>query len=142
MGVTLRDNGLGTLYRADCVTKPAKWNSVGTVFYNEGIIAIKSPHLYFFGKDSFDIEFRGEQSVHVLSFDVLANRNTLNSSSNPNYVRVPASAYPNDPDKDFVYITGLNFHDDNLNVVMKTQLAQPVLKRTGDRLRFKVRLDW
>lgn len=140
-GVTLRDNGMGTLYRADCASSASNWNSVGTVFYDEGIIVIKSPHLYFFGADGYELEFKGEQNVHVMTVNVVAPANQLNSSSNPNYVRVPPSQYPNDPEKEFVYITGINFHDDNLNVIMKTQLAQPIVKRPGDRLLFRVRCD-
>lgn len=142
VSITLKDDGRGTLYRADCLTSASTWNAVGTVFYDEGIIVIKSPHLYFYGKEGFEISFRGEQNVHVLTINVIAPANQLNSSSNPNFMKVPPSSYPNDPDKEFVYITGLNFHDDNLNVVMKTQLAQPIVKRHGDRLLFKVKMDY
>lgn len=139
--ITLKDDGHGTLYRADCLTSASTWNSVGTVFYDEGIIAIKNPHIYFFGKEQFELSFRGEQNVHVMKVDVIAPAHHLNSSSNKNYVKVPPSPYPNDPEKEFVYISTINFHDDNLNVVMKTQLAQPIMKRPGDRIAFKVRFD-
>jgi len=142
ISITLKDNGRGTLYRADCYSSASTWNSVGTVFYDEGIIAIKSPHLYFFGKEGFEITFKGEQNVHVMSIDVLAPANQLNSSSNPNFMVVPPTQYPNDPEKEFVYISGINFHDDNMNVIMKTQLAQPVIKRPGDRIMIKVRHDF
>lgn len=141
-GITLKDDGLGTVYRANCLSSASTWNAVGTVFYDEGIIAIKSPHLYFFGKEGFDVSFRGEQNVHVMTIDVEASANRLNSSSNPNYVKVPPSPFPNDPEKEFVYITGINFHDDNFNVIMKTQLAQPIMKRPGDRIRVRVKQDF
>jgi hypothetical protein len=140
-GITLKDDSRGTIYRADCETSASKWNAVGTIFYDEGIIAIKSPHLYFFGKEGFEINFRGEQGVHVMKVEVLAPANQLNSSSNPNYKLLPPSGYANDPEKEFVYISGINFHDDNLNVIMKTQLAQPFMKRPGDAVRFKVKFD-
>jgi hypothetical protein len=142
VGITLRDDGRGTVYRSDSFTSASTWNAVGTIFYDEGIIAIKSPHLYFIGKEGFEISFRGEQNVHVMTVDVIAPANQLNSSSNPNFKVVPPSPYPNDPEKEFVYITGLNFHDNNLNVIMKTQLAQPIIKRHGDRLLFKVKVDF
>lgn len=142
VGITLKDDKMGTIYRADCFTSASTWNSVGTIYYDEGIIAVKSPHLYFFGKEGFEISFRGEQNVHVMTIDALAPANHLNSSSNPNFKVVPPSPFPNDPEKEFVYITGINFHDDNLNVIMKTQLAQPIIKRHGDRLLFKVKLDF
>jgi len=140
-GITLKDDTHGTIYRADCETSASTWNSVGTIFYDEGIIAIKNPHLYFFGKEGYEMSFRGEQGIHVLKIEVLAPSNQLNSSSNPNFKLVPPSNYANDPEKEFVYISGINFHDDNLNVVMKTQLAQPFMKRPGDAVRFKVKFD-
>lgn len=142
IGITLKDNGQGTLYRADCLSSASTWNSVGTVFYDEGLIAIKSPHLYFFGKENFDISFKGEQNIHVLSLDVIAPANQLNSSSNPNYVKVPPTSYPNDPEKEFVYINSINFHDENFNVIMKTQLAQPIMKRPGSRIQFNCKIDF
>jgi hypothetical protein len=140
--IRIKDNGNGTLYRADAETKHCQWNAVGTIFYNEGIIAIKNPHLYFFGKDQFEMSFKGEQNIHTLRFEVVAPANLLNSSSNPTYENIPSTLRPNEYDSKFVYITGINFHDDNLNVVMKTQLAQPIMKRHTDKIAFKVKYDW
>lgn len=142
IGITLRDDGRGTLYRSDSFTSSSTWNSVGTVFYDEGIIAIKSPHLYFFGKEDYELSFRGEQNVHVLKLDVLAPANQLNSSSNPCFKVVHPSGLSNDPEKEFVYISGLYLHDDNFNIVMKTQLAQPIMKRSGDKLMFSLKFDF
>jgi hypothetical protein len=50
----------------------------------------------------------------------------------------------NDPlDNDvFVYISELNLHDENLNVVAKAVLAQPAIKREGEKLLFKVAFDF
>ena len=141
MSITLRDDGRGNIYRADCITSQSTWNSVGNIYYDEGIVVIKSPHLYFFGKEAYQTSFKGEQSVHVLKINALAPANQLNSSSNPNFMSVHPSGLANDPDTEFVYITGINFHDDNFNVIMKAQLAQPILKRHGDRLAFKVAMD-
>lgn len=140
--ITLKDDGLGNVYRADAATKHATWNSCGNVFYDEGIIVIKNPHLYFYGKDGIEISFRGEQNVHSMKVEVIAPQNMLNSSSNPSFVTLSASGYAADPDPNYVYITGLNFHDENLNVVMKSQLAQPIVKRHGDRILFKVGMDF
>lgn len=142
VSITIKDNGQGTLYRADSLTPHCTWNSVGTIFYDEGIIAIKSPHLYFFGEKQYEMSFKGEQNLHVLRLETLAPTNHLNSSSNPSYVQVPSTNRPNEPDSDFVYITGINFHDDNLNVVMKTQLAQPIMKRHSEKIMFKVKYDF
>lgn len=142
INVTIKDDGMGGLYRANSLTDPCKWNSVGTIFYDEGIIAIKNPHLYFFGKEQFEISFKGEQNIHVMRLDVIAPANQLISSSNPSFRNVPSTNNPNERDSKFVYITGINFHDDNLNVVMKTQLAQPIMKRHSDKIAFKVKYDW
>ncbi len=142
ISITLKDDGFGNIYRADCLTSQSVWNSVGNVYYDEGLILIKSPHLYFFGKEGYEVSFRGEQGVHVLKVDALAPANQLNSSSNPNFKPVHPSGLPNDPDTEFVYITNLNFHDQNFNVVMKAQLAQPQVKRYGDKISFRVKMDW
>jgi len=142
VAVTLKDDGRGGIYRADCLSSQSTWNCVGTVYYDEGIIVIKNPHLYFFGADSYELTLKGEQNVHVMKVDVTAPANQLNSSSNPNFISVRPSPFANDPDKEFVYISGINLHDDNYNVVMKAQLAQPIMKRHGDRINFKIRYDF
>lgn len=142
LSMTLRDDGKGNIYRADCITSQSLWNSVGNVFYNEGLILIKTPMIPFFGKDQFSLSFKGEQNIHTMRINVLANANKLNSSSNPTYLPVSASLSANQDDQAFVYITNLNFHDDNLNVVMKSQLVQPLVKRVGDRFLVRVRQDF
>ena len=140
--ITLADDGRGNVYRADCYTSQSTWNSVGNIYYDEGIVVVKSPHVYFFGEHQYDLSFRGEQHVHVMKLNVLAPNNQLNSSSNPSYREVPLTNFPNDPESDFVYVTNINFHDRDYNVVLKSQLAQPIAKRSGDRILFKVKYDW
>lgn len=140
--ITLKDDGRGNLYRADCLSSASTWNNVGNVYYDEGILVVKNPHVFFFGQDQYSLDFRGEQHVHVMKVDAFAPNNQLNSSSNPNFISVAPNGYPNDPEDDFVYISGLNFHDKDFNVVMKTTLAQPIMKRSGDRLLFKIKHDF
>lgn len=141
--ITLKDDGQGNLYRADSDGIHATWNSCGNIYYSEGIVVVKNPHLYFYGKEGYEISFRGEQNIHALKMEIMAPANMLNSSSNSSYIPgLSASEDKNDTDPNFVYITGINFHDDNLNVVAKTQLAQPVVKRFGDKIMFKVTLDF
>ena len=139
---SVRDDGHGNLYKASSKTKHAKWNSIGTVFYEDGLAALVSPHTSFFGKNNFSISFKGEHNVHVLKVNAIANSGMLNSSSNPAYTLTSASLDTSDLGKPFVYITGINFHDENLNVVAKSQLAQPVIKRTKDSYLFKCKLDF
>lgn len=142
LSVTLRDDGRGNLFRGDCVSSQASWNSVGNIFYNEGVVVVKSPHLYFFGKEQFDVSFQGEQTVHSLRISAFAAANTLNSSSNASYIPVSASFNANELDPKFVYVSDIYGLDRDMNVVMRTTLAQPVLKRTNDRYLFRTRLDF
>ena len=66
----------------------------------------------------------------------------INSSSNPRYESLKASTFASEEDTGFVYVTGLNFHDENLNIVARTSLAQPIMKRDADNLTFRVKVDF
>ena len=140
--IKLRDDGRAGLYRADCETAQAKWNSVGTIFYEEGIAVIKSPNLPRFGEQQFNVNFRGEQDIHMLETNVLVQQGMLNSSSNPQYYPMTASDYVSEYDEDFVYITGINLHDNNLNVIAKTAFAQPIVKRPSEKFLFRIKIDF
>jgi hypothetical protein len=145
ISITIKDDGAGNLYRADSLTPHDKTNSVGNIFYNEGVVVIKSPHLYFFGKEGYEMSFKGEKRLYSSKYSVLAPAGLLNSSSNFSYALVQnsisASNEPNDTES-FVYISNINFHDENLNIIAKAQLAQPVLKRESEKILFKVALDF
>jgi len=145
VSITLKDDSLGNLYRADSLTPHATQNSVGNIFYDEGVVVIKSPHLYFFGKNEYEVSFRGVYNIFSSKYEIVAGSGLLNSSSNPsfieNYSNLKASGNPKD-DEAFVYISGLNFHDENMNVVAKARLAQPIIKREGDKVLFKVAFDY
>jgi len=140
--ITLRDDGYGNLYRSDANTPHATWSSVGNVLYNEGAVLIKAPELSFFGKTQFSTEFKGSQPLHVLRVYAPAGAGLLNSSSNPSYAPISASLNPSDIYQKFVQITGVNFHDDNLNVIMRASFAQPILKRDIDSFIAKIRFDF
>ncbi len=142
VSITLKDDGLGNVHRADALTAHATWNSVGNIFYNEGIAVVKSPHLPFFGTDQWEMKFEGEQTIHVLKISVNAAAGLVNSSSNPNFKLVSASLEANDADSEFVYISNIFFLDNNLNVIMKTNLSQPVKKRSGDKILFRSKIDF
>jgi hypothetical protein len=142
MEFTIRDDGEGNLYRSNTSGSSPDWASLGNIFYNEGIVVLKHPALYFFGKDQFEATFQGEQNTHILTFNLAKRSMMATSSSNPNYMPVSASDNANDTDQRFVYITGINLHDDNLNVIARTSLAQPIVARTSDKFLFKVRMDF
>lgn len=145
IGMTLKDDGRGGLYRADSLTPTATFNCVGNIFYDEGVVVVKNPHLYFFGKNQYEMSFRGTQNLYSTKYEIVAPAGMLNSSSNPsyleNYEQLRASERVGE-DSDFVYISGLNLHDENMNVVARVRLAQPIIKRAGDKILFKVALDW
>tara|TARA_Y100000310_G_scaffold345206_1_gene462658 strand:+ start:13073 stop:15559 length:2487 start_codon:yes stop_codon:yes gene_type:complete len=140
--ITVRDNEKGGLYRADALTEHPKWANVGTVLYNEGVAVIKSPHIAYFGKNRFEMSFKGDQNIHVLTVNIPAGVGLFNSSSNPQYKVLSASLNANDEESRFVYVSGLNLHDDNLNIIMRGNLAQPVLKRQEDEFLIRFKMDF
>jgi hypothetical protein len=142
MKVSVQDNGKGMLYRADALTAHATGACVGNIFYNEGLILYKNPHPLYFGKGGFTFDFKGEHTTHSLQINAPCPKNLIFSSSNPSYRVLSASDAPNDQNNDFVYLTNINIHDDNLNVIMKASLSQPVIKRGTDSFLFKLRQDF
>ena len=141
INITLKDNGFGGLYRADAVTPPPTWSTVGNLFYDEGLAIIKTPHLYYFGKDNFTVSFNGHQNIHTYTIDAICPGGEINSSSNPSYLSFPPTNEQNETADNFVYITGINIHDDNFNVIMRANLAQPVLKRPDEEFLFRLKYD-
>jgi hypothetical protein len=140
--ITVADDGFGSLYRADCHTTHAKWSSVGNVFYREGVAILTPPTLSQFGKDHFEMALKGEHRIPVSIINVPCPAGLINSSSNPTYEAFPVTQYPNEREDRFVYITGINLHDENLNVIMRANLAQPIAKRDSDEFMFRIKYDF
>ena len=95
-----------------------------------------------FGKDGYEVSFRGEQPVPLLTANVQVPAWKINSSSSPSYLPLTASDYANESGDPIVYITRVNFHDADLNVVGRAELAQPVAKRLSDKFLIKVKFDF
>ena len=143
LSMTLRDNSQGNLYRADSESENCKWNAVGNVLYEEGIFIIKAPTIPYFGREQFEIEFEGIQNLHILEINVPAAQSQINSSSNPSFnnnIKPNDFASTNDPV--FVGISGVLLHDENLNVIARTNLAQPVIKTQADKYLFRIKIDF
>lgn len=141
--VRLKDNGKGGLYRADCNTKHADWNTVGHVLYKEGICSVLHPSLENFGRDTFKITFNSSSSINVFELNLPAFEGESNFSRNTSYdedLRHNESAF--NADESFVYITDINIHDENLNVVAKAKLAKPFAKKSSDNVLFRLKLDY
>lgn len=142
VSIKIKDDGNGNLYRADASGSHATWSSVGNIFYDEGIILIKSPHLYFFGENQFECEFEGVQNIHVLTVNGYARPLQLISSSYAGYQSGSIDDISNNTDDNYVFLSQVLLHDDNLNVIGRTSIAQPVLKRSGDKFMFKIKMDF
>ena len=140
--VLLKDNGKGSLYRADSKTKHAAWNSVGNVLYDEGIGLVKTPHLFFFSKNETNIGFKGEQNLHTMILNVPVYSNMFDSSSNPTFEKIKPSSNINDEDLSTLYITTVNIHDDNFNIIMKANFAQPIFKTEEDEFIIRLKEDF
>ena len=56
------------------------------------------------------------------------------------HVKIDSSAF--NADEDFVYITDIDLHDENLNVVASAKLSQPFAKKSSDNVLFRVKLDF
>ncbi|HAI41896.1 MAG TPA: hypothetical protein DCM40_29130 [Maribacter sp.] len=140
--IKLKDNERGSLYRADALTEHAKWNNVGTILYDEGMAVVKSPHLFFFNKNETNVTFRGEQNLHTMILNVPAFKELFTSSSNPTFVSIPPSTGANNEDLSTLYITTVNIHDDNFNIIMKANFAQPIFKTEEDEFIIRLKEDF
>ena len=139
--ITLVDDTSGAFYRSDSTT-PAKRHQIGKIDYSTGIIVITNPTLYNIFDYEFYIEFRGENQVFVKEYNLPVQRGLFTSSSNPNYQSLKPSDYVHEEDNSFVYITRVNLHDSNLNVIAKATLAQPIIKQPNDKYLIRLRLDF
>lgn len=142
--ITLCDNGTGGLYRADTTGSPAPWANVGFVLYDEGQIVVLDPTINHFGKTQFRLEFKGEKRIHTTKFDAELNVDQSNFSVNPTFANAPKSEDVTlDADHSgYVYISEVNIHDDEYDVVMRARLAKPIKKYTGDKMVIKLSYDW
>ena len=95
-----------------------------------------------FGEEHFEISFKGEQNIHMLEAQIPAAKTLFNSSSNPNFAAYKPTNNANEEATQFVYFSGMNFHDENLNVVAKARFAQPIVKRSEDEFLIRVKFDF
>jgi len=140
--IRIKDNGEGSLYRADCKTKQATWNNIGDIFYHEGMIVLKTPHLPYYGKDKTDIKFMGDQNIHTLMLNIPCEKGQINSSSNKTFVASPPTNAVSDRDLTTVYISTVNIHDDNFNIIMKANFSQPIPKTEEDEFIIRLKQDF
>lgn len=142
IGLTIRDDGNGNLYRGDADGIHPTWASIGNIFYDEGVVILKMPQLYFFGSKQYECTFEGMQNIHVLSINAYARPMQLITSSYMNYQTGSIEDLANVDDPNYVFISHVLLHDNNLNVVGRTTMCQPLLKRSGDKYLIKVKMDF
>lgn len=142
VSITLKDDGFGNVYRNDSNTLPATWSSVGNAMYDEGLIVVKTPNLLHFGKDSFEVSYEGVHNLHILEMNALAMPGMINSSSNPSFISAIPSANASDKESEYTVISGILIHDDNLNIIARANLAQPVVKKQNDKYMFRLKFDF
>ena len=125
----------GALYRKDGNFDNIK-SKVGHVDYANGIICVFSPLMTSLGVDDFDLKLQGEKNMHVMQLDVPCAAGVANKSQHPSYKKLRPSANANENDSNLTYISSIYLHDENLNVIGKVNLAQPVQKREEDSFIF------
>tara|TARA_B100001057_G_C22847793_1_gene949765 strand:+ start:416 stop:2965 length:2550 start_codon:yes stop_codon:yes gene_type:complete len=140
--LTLKDNGNGSLYRCDSTGSHPVWASVGKVLYEEGLVSILDPTIPSFGKNSFDISFSGDKNIHVLEMRVPISSEEALSSSNPTFSSLKPTDLPSDEGLSCNFITNMNIHDENLNVIGKVNLSRPIVRKENDKYVFKFKLDY
>ena len=78
----------------------------------------------------------------MLEVLVPAKATLFNSSTNPTYKPLAPSDYDNETAKRFSYLTGINLHDNNFNVIGRANFAQPIIKREDDKIMVRLRMDF
>ena len=144
LNMKIKDNGHGMMYRADCNGKHATWAHVGHAFYSDGLLNVLHPGLSNFGENNFSFDLKGEHSLYVMQIDIPVERGDFNVSKNPTYIKglKPSNNLSDLEETNFVYITGVNLHDENMNIVAKAKFAQPIVKRLNDRYNIRLKMDF
>tara|TARA_B100001250_G_C19791398_1_gene786673 strand:+ start:4 stop:1449 length:1446 start_codon:yes stop_codon:yes gene_type:complete len=138
--ITIKDQA-GILYRTNS-TGTKLLAKVGEVDYWTGTICIYSPYLAMLTLIDIDIQFKGLKNLHVLQLDIPCSTGIANTSQKKSYKSLLPSTNSNESEGGFTYISTINLHDENLNVVGKINLAQPIAKREADSIIFRAKLDF
>ena len=131
----------GSLYRKDPKRSYIK-SKVGHIDYGNGILCIFSPLLTSLGLENFDLKFKGEKNMHVMQLDIPCSAGVANKSQHPSFKKLKPSANANESDGSLTYISTIYLHDENLNIIGKVNLAQPMQKREEDSFIFRVKVDF
>ena len=141
--IKLSSNFYGGIYRSDCLSPHAKWNQVGNVLNNEGIVTVLHPGIENFGRNNFGFKFQsfGEHMTKELNLKVSAR--DINASRNKTFIdglKIDDSSF--NLDENFVYISDVNLHDENFNIIAKAKLTQPIPKKDSDNYLIRLKMDF
>ena len=92
------------------------------------------------GQDYYELSFRGEHDLNVVNINAHAGKYEFNNSANLNYNQIGKIGDENN-DNPITLISGVEYLDENLNVVVKSSFSQPVSKREFDEILFRTRID-
>ena len=93
-------------------------------------------------KDNVDVSFNGDHSIHTLTINVPVERSILNTSVNNQYKLLPPSEHLNDKLLNSIQISSVNIHDENFNIIMKANFAQPLTKTEDDEFVVRLKEDF
>lgn len=142
-GISLRDNGYGSLYRSDCLSKQAEWNYVGNVFYKEGIVVLQNPVLHLLGYNDYKINFDACVTNYINEINIPVDRIDFNQSNNKTHDKnLRHDNNPLNAEEPFVYISNVNIHDENYNIIQKANLTRPIPKKESDRFIIRLGMDY
>jgi hypothetical protein len=79
-----------------------------------------------------------------MELNIPVDKGDFNISSNKTFIKdlKPSNSLSDLEEDQFVYISGVNLHDENLNIVAKANFAQPIVKRLNDRYNIKLKMDF
>ena len=104
---------------------------------------IDRPSLENFTENNYKLDFRSHSKLNTFELNLPAISGKTNLSMNKSYdeeLRVSSSSF--DADEPFVYITDINLHDENLNIIGKAKLAKPFAKKNSDNVLFRLKMDF
>lgn len=139
----LKDNGESGIYRANCLTKQAKWNVVGNLFYNEGILNINNPTICYIGLDNFVIDCKGENNIFVSEINLPLSSGKFDYSNNTTHdIDLRHDVNGVNSTESFVYITDIHLHDENYNIIANAKMAHPIPKKPSDKFTIRLKMDY
>lgn len=159
---TLVDDGRGNLYLSGSACSSTlgnredypgvQWNKVGNIFYGEGLVVIRDPALFDFGRtdgssadpaNTLQLSFRGTSRVPVKTLMCRLEPGEFNCTLNPTYWsadadlrRIPRHASAS------IRISTVGIYNSDREIVAIARFAEPVRKRPRDRINLKLRLDF